>query len=218
MKRADVAARSRFTSNSALNDSMTDPVLAAIRKSMPTATREMQLSPEEGALLRWLLHLTRAQNVLEIGTGVGYSTIWLAGALPKDGQLITIEKSAAYHAQAVSNVQKTLFKALIELKHGAAEDILPTLPDKHFDAVFIDANKQSYPEYFKQADRLLRPGGLLIVDDIMLFASSQEKRTIKMTAAINCMRDMVYQNPRYYPVMLPMWHGLLLAQKQLAIV
>src|SRR4051794_15660508 len=102
MKKVGAAVGNRSTHNmpKLLPSVAEAPELQAIRDSMPEGSREIQLSPHEGTLLRLLLQLMAAEKVLEVGTGIGYSTAWLAGGLPSYGYMLTIEKSEVYYQQA----------------------------------------------------------------------------------------------------------------------
>lgn len=114
--------------------------------------------------LRWV------PAILEVGTLAGYSTIWLARALPRDGQMVTIEYEPKHAAVARANIANAGLADLVEVRQGKAIDILPQLAAadlRPFDLVFIDADKASTTEYFEWALKLTRPGSLIIVDNVV---------------------------------------------------
>jgi caffeoyl-CoA O-methyltransferase len=116
----------------------------------------------EGRLLQFLVRLSGARRVVEIGTLAGYSGVWLARALPSDGKLYTLEKSSKHAALARQSFQRAGVSERVELLEGAAQDSLAALtPRGPFDLVFIDADKSSYPAYLEWAAANLRVGGLV---------------------------------------------------------
>src|SRR5271155_1695456 len=122
----------------------------------------------DGKLLHLLARLTGARRILEIGTLAGYSTIWLARALPAGGRLITLEIDPKHAEVANANFARANIAHLVQLRLGRAIDTLPTLaPDAPFDLIFIDADKPSTPDYFTWALNLSRPGTLIIVDNVI---------------------------------------------------
>jgi predicted O-methyltransferase YrrM len=122
-----------------------------------------EVTPPQGALLELLARAIGARRILEIGTLGGYSTIWLARALPPDGRLVTLEVDPAYAEVARENLAGL---DSVELIVGPALETLPTL-DGPFDLVFIDADKRSNPEYLRWALRLSRPGTLIVADNVV---------------------------------------------------
>jgi caffeoyl-CoA O-methyltransferase len=149
----------------------TDPSLDATLQS--TVDGELPLinvAPNQGKLLQILALTLNARRILEIGTLAGYSTIWLARALPADGKLITLEFSPKHAAVAQENINRAGLSDRIELRQGAALDTLPQLAaesQKPFDLVFIDADKVNTAEYFSWALKLTRKGSLIITDNVI---------------------------------------------------
>lgn len=136
------------------------------RHGMPA----IQVGPSEGKLLFCLLSLIAARKVVEVGTLAGYSTIWMARALPKDGKLYSIELDAKHAAVARDNVLAAGLGDRVEVLEGRGIDVLERLSEQApFDAVFLDADKGGYAEYARWAGRHLRPGGLLLADNAYLF-------------------------------------------------
>jgi predicted O-methyltransferase YrrM len=145
-----------------------DQVLARVRARHADAQLPpIHISPDEGKLLHVLLRAIGAARVLEIGSLAGYSGIWLARALPKEGQLTTIEKDPRHAALARQAYVEAGVAPRVELIEGDARRVLPTLAPG-FDAVFVDADKEPLAEYFESSVSLLRPGGLLLCDNAFL--------------------------------------------------
>lgn len=148
-----------------------DALLAQIRTTFENRGMAIQVGAEEGKLLQLLLQVHGARTVVEIGTLGGYSSIWMARALPAGGHIHTIEADAAHADIAREFIHKAGLMEKITLWEGKARDVLPriaeTLPV--VDAVFIDADKINYPHYLDWAEAHLRPEGLLIADNTLLF-------------------------------------------------
>lgn len=124
------------------------------------------VSAVQGKLLALLVQLTRATRVLEIGTLGGYSTIWMARALPQDGRIVTLEKHPGHAEVARANLQRAGVKDKVDLYVGSAADMLPTLQGP-FDLVFIDADKPCNPVYLEWALKLSRPGTVIVGDNVV---------------------------------------------------
>ncbi len=145
-----------------------DALRLAVAGAEAAGLPPIQISPAQGKLLHLLARLVGARRVLEVGTLAGYSTIWLARALPRDGQLVTLELSPEYAAVARANLERAGLASIAEVRVGPAADTLPTLAgEPPFDLVFIDADKRSTPLYFDWALRLTRPGAVIIVDNVV---------------------------------------------------
>jgi predicted O-methyltransferase YrrM len=148
-----------------------DPALeAAVEASAAAGLPAHGVSPSQGKLLQLLARIQGARSILELGTLGGYSTIWLARALPPGGSLITVETEPAYADVARANVARAGLDDLVELRVGPALEILPQLAVEGrgpFDLVFVDADKATSPEYFGWALRLSRPGSLIVADNVV---------------------------------------------------
>jgi predicted O-methyltransferase YrrM len=143
---------------------------AALRDSEAAELPHINVAPNQGKLLWMLAKIQGAKNILEIGTLGGYSTIWLARALPSDGKLITLELDPKHAAVARANFARAKLSHVIELRLGnAAESLAQLAAEKHgpFDLIFIDADKPSNPEYFAWALKLSRKGSIIIVDNVV---------------------------------------------------
>lgn len=139
---------------------------AAARAGLPA----IHVSPLQGRLLEVLARARGARRILEIGTLAGYSTIWMARALPPGGRLVTLEADARHAAVARENLARAGLAGVVELHLGPALETLPRLAAEGagpFDLVFIDADKPSYPEYLEWSLRLTRPGSLIIADNVV---------------------------------------------------
>jgi predicted O-methyltransferase YrrM len=148
-----------------------DPTLeAAIQASIAANLLPIHVLPNEGKLLLLLARAQGARNILEIGTLGGYSTIWLARALPPLGRLITLESNPKHLDVARANVARAGLAEVVELRFGPALDTLQQLAVEGrgpFDFIFIDANMSSYPEYFSWALKLSRRGSLIVADNVI---------------------------------------------------
>ena len=148
-----------------------DPALdAALRDSAAAGLPSIQVAPNQGKFLHLLARMQNAKKILEIGTLGGYSTIWLARALPADGHLITLELEARHAEVARRNFARAGVADKIELLLGRALESLPRLVEEHrgpFDLIFIDADKPSTAEYFQWAMKLSRPGTVIVVDNVV---------------------------------------------------
>jgi caffeoyl-CoA O-methyltransferase len=146
-----------------------DPGLAGAF-AVPDGVPAIQVGPSDGKLLHLLLRLVGATKVVEIGTLIGYSAIHIARALGPAGRLWTIELEPRHAELAHANLAAAGLADRVSVLVGAARDVLPTLePEAPFDAVFIDADKQSYDHYGRWALDHLRPGGLVLGDNAYLF-------------------------------------------------
>lgn len=147
-----------------------DALDEAIRASHAAGLPEHQVAPNQGKLLMLLALMVCARRVLEIGTLGGYSTIWLARALPADGRLVTLEADLRHAAVARTNIQRAGLSSIVEVVDGPASDSLARLADGDaapFDLVFIDADKVNNPVYLEWALRLTRPGSVIIADNVV---------------------------------------------------
>ena len=148
-----------------------DPILeSALEASLAAGLPAIAVSPNQGKLLQILAQITGARSILEIGTLGGYSTIWLARALPPGGRLITLELDPKHAEVAKANVARAGLKDLVDVRIGEALKTLPKISAERrgpFDLIFIDADKEHIPEYFDWALKLSRPGTLIIVDNVV---------------------------------------------------
>ena len=148
-----------------------DPVLeAALRDSDAAGLASIHVSPSQGKLLQLLAQSMNARRILEIGTLAGYSTICLARALPPEGRLISLEYEQRHAAVARANIARAGLAGIVEVRVGLALEQLPKLKAEKrdsFDLIFIDADKQGYPEYFAWALKLAHRVTLIVADNVV---------------------------------------------------
>jgi predicted O-methyltransferase YrrM len=148
-----------------------DPALdGALEASAAAGLPPINVAPNQGKLLWLLARLQGARTILEIGTLGGYSTIWLARALPAGGRLITLEIDPKHAEVARASIARAGLAGVVELRLGRALDTLPQLAAQGrgpFDLIFIDADKPNNPDYFAWALKLSRRGSLIIVDNVV---------------------------------------------------
>src|SRR5688500_6971805 len=146
-----------------------------ILKSTFNSTQDANIPPisvsaNQGKFLQVLAKTCNAKKILEIGTLVGYSTIWMARALPKDGKLISLEFEPLHAKVARKNIERAGISSIVDIQVGKALDLLPQLVAKKegpFDMIFIDADKIPYKEYFEWSLKLSRPGTLIVADNVI---------------------------------------------------
>jgi predicted O-methyltransferase YrrM len=148
-----------------------DPVLdEALRANAAAGFPSLDVSPNEGKLLYLLARIRGAKRILEIGTLGGYSTIWLARALPPDGKLFTLEANPKHADVALSNIARAGLSSVVEVRKGAALDSLARLERggvAPFDFIFIDADKRNNPTYLQWALRFSRLGTVIVTDNVV---------------------------------------------------
>lgn len=145
---------------------LTDTIKSLDTEGLP----QHSISPNQGKFLQVMMIACNARRVLELGTLGGYSTIWLARALPDNGKLITIEFDKHHAEVAQKNIDNAGLSQKVDLRVGKALDILPQIIEEKsepFDMIFIDADKPPYTEYFDYALQLSRPGALIICDNVI---------------------------------------------------
>jgi predicted O-methyltransferase YrrM len=173
---------------------------AALEASTAAGLPPISVAPNQGRLLQLLARLRGAKNILEIGTLGGYSTIWLARALPANGKLITLESDEKHAEVARGNIARAGLAGQVELRVGLALDTLPKLESEQrgpFDLIFIDADKANIPNYFTWAMKLSRSGALIIVDNVVrdgaIIDAASDDASVKGVRRLN---EMVAKDPR----------------------
>jgi predicted O-methyltransferase YrrM len=147
-----------------------EALTAALADSEAAGLPHIAVAPNQGKFLHLIAQIQGARRVLEIGTLGGYSTIWLARALPADGVLVTLEYDPRHAEVARGNLARAGLDKIAEVRVGPALDSLPAVAADHpdpFDLVFIDADKANNPHYVEWALRLTRPGSVIIVDNVV---------------------------------------------------
>ncbi|MFK0729837.1 MAG: O-methyltransferase [Gloeotrichia echinulata GP01] len=143
---------------------------ATIQSTIDAELPQINVAPNQGKLLHILAQIRGATRILELGTLAGYSTIWLARALPADGKLITLEANPKHAEVARENIERASLSHIVEIRVGTALDTLPQLVAEGqapFDLVFIDADKVNIPDYFTWSLKLTRKGSVIIVDNVV---------------------------------------------------
>ena len=184
-----------------------DPALtAALEASAAAGLPDIQVTPTQGKLLHLFARMIGAKRILEVGTLGGYSTIWMARALPPDGKLITLEIDAKHAEVARANLARAGLADRVDVRLGPALESLPKLAlasraqggaGGAFDLVFIDADKPSNPEYFAWALKLSRRGSVIIVDNVIrdggvVNASSSDPNIL----GVRRLNDLIAREPR----------------------
>jgi predicted O-methyltransferase YrrM len=143
---------------------------SALANARTAGLPEIQVSPGQAKLIYLLAKIVNARRILEIGTLAGYSTIWLARALPADGRLVTLEIDQKHADVAIKNIQLAGLSSLVSVVVGPAIETLPGIvsPDgEPFDLVFLDADKLNYPTYLELIMRGVRSGSLILADNVI---------------------------------------------------
>lgn len=160
----------------------------------------ISVSANQGKFLSLLATIRGARNILEIGTLAGYSTIWLARALPPNGRLVTLEADPKHADVARANIARAGLAALVDVRVGLAIDTLPRLAEEgneSFDLVFIDADKANIPAYFDWSLRLTKPGSVIVVDNVVrrgaILDASGSSAEVQ---GIRHFNELVASNPR----------------------
>ncbi len=142
----------------------------ALTQSAAAGLPPIAVAPNQGKLLELLARMQRSNRILEIGTLGGYSTIWLARALPADGRLVTLELEPRHAEVARKNIDRAGLGPLVEIRIGPAATSLQDLINEGaepFDFIFIDANKDGYPQYLELSLQLSRPGTVIVADNVV---------------------------------------------------
>jgi caffeoyl-CoA O-methyltransferase len=174
-----------------------DGLKYALHAAKQAGLPEIQISPIQGKLLQLLAVACNARKILEIGSLGGYSGIWLARALPANGQFITLEINPT-HAEAVRNAfAQAGVSDRAEVRVGKALDLLPLLEhEAPFDLIFIDADKPPYPQYLDWALRLSRPGSIIVADNCIRSGKGFEEPQDEGMAGIVAYNNRIASDPR----------------------
>ncbi len=194
-----------------------DECLRAIRaRAEKAALPPIQLPPATARAVQILLRAAGARRVLEVGTLAGYSAVWIARALPADGELVTLEIDPDRAVVARTSLQDAGLADRARVRLGDAVDLMAAMdPAPPFDAVFLDADKERYCDYLEQAARLLRRGGLFMADNafwrggVLDPAGSDE-----LAGHIHRFNERVAADPRFDATILPVGDGLMVAVRR----
>lgn len=206
-KRAEVYA--------AAHTSPLSPLLEEIEHFTLTNTPHpsMLTGRVEGRFLQWVVQLSGARQVVEIGTFTGYSAIAMAEALPDGGQVLTIEHNEHHAKIAQAFFDRSAHGFKIRLNTGEALDILKTLPDAGTDLVFIDADKQNYPAYYRESLRILRHNGLILADNALWYGRVFDPQDDESRAMAD-FNELVNADDRAEKLFLTLRDGIYLIRKR----
>jgi predicted O-methyltransferase YrrM len=190
------------------------PVLRALRERTASLPQyDMQIGPDQGAFMALLVKLISARRILEIGTFTGYSSTAMALALPPDGRITCCDVSREWTDIARQAWADAGVADKVDLRLGPATETLATLDDDTFDMAFIDADKPSYDAYYEGCLRVVRPGGLILIDNVLWSGDVADPSaggdTVRMFRALNA---KVAGDERVDHVLLPLADGLTLAR------
>src|SRR5215210_883956 len=179
---------------------------AALRDSRRAGLPEIHISPNEGRLLQLLVEIAGARRILEIGTLGGYSAIHFARSLPDDGALISLEIDEHHAKVARHNIERAGLSDKVEIRVGDAHELLAALIEAGegpFDVIFIDADKESYPEYLASSLRLVKRGSLILGDNTIRGGTvlDPQEETARATREFN---ERIATDPRLSGIVLPL--------------
>jgi predicted O-methyltransferase YrrM len=187
-----------------------DAFLADLKKAARAAgIPSIWISPEQASLMQILLRLVGAKEVVEVGTLAGYSAIWMARALPDGGRVRTIELLDKHADFAEEWVRKSDVAGKVEVHRGRGMDVLPKFGSGSADAAFLDADKASYPLYLKESLRIVRKGGLVMVDNAFAFGQLfDEKPSDREAPAVKAFNEAMAKERGLQSIIVPIGDGL----------
>jgi predicted O-methyltransferase YrrM len=193
-----------------------DAFLAGLRAAAAEAgLPRIWIAPEQASFMQIVLRAASVRDVLEVGTLGGYSAIWMARALPAGGHVRTIEVEPKHADFAERWIGRSDVADRIEIVRGAAIDVLPTLAAGSADAIFLDADRTSYPRYLPECLRILRPGGLLMVDNAFANGNiADEKFNEGSAPAMRAFLDTLAATSQLQGVIVPIGDGLWLGVRR----
>ncbi len=195
-------------------------ILTALRhETAQHPMAQMQIAPEQGQFMALLVQLLGVKKALEVGVFTGYSALRVALALPPEGKLVACDVSEEYTAIARRYWQQAGVAAKIDLRIAPATETLDQLiaagETNSFDFAFIDADKSSYPTYYEQVLQLVRPGGLIALDNV-LWSGQVADPTVqdRRTDTLRALNDAIHNDDRVVASLIPIADGLTLAMKK----
>jgi caffeoyl-CoA O-methyltransferase len=172
------------------------------------------VSPEQASFIQILLKLCGAREVVEVGTLAGYSAIWMARALPATGSVRTVEVSGKHADFAEQWISRSDVAERIKVVRGAGKDVLPKFESDSADAIFLDADKASYPLYLKQALRIVRRGGLVLADNAFAFGGLfDEDDSDADVVAVREFNEIMARETALQSIIIPIGDGLWVGTK-----
>ena len=190
------------------------PVLAALRaQTLKLPEHDMQIGPDQGAFMALLVTLMGARRILEIGTFTGYSSTAMALALPPDGRITCCDVSREWTDIARRAWADAGVEGKIDLRLAPATKTLATLDDDSFDLCFIDADKPNYDAYYEGCLRVVRPGGLILIDNVLWSGEVADPSVdSEDVRAIRALNEKIAADERVDHVLLPLADGLTMAR------
>jgi predicted O-methyltransferase YrrM len=177
----------------------------ALKEGLPP----IWIAPEQGSLMQILLKLAGAREVVEVGTLAGYSAIWMARALPEGGRVRTIEISGRHADFAERWIARSDVAGRIRLYRGAGKDILPKFKTGSADAAFLDADKTNYRHYLQEVLRIVRPGGLIMVDNAFAFGQLLKENPARTDVdAVRAFNEIMAKESALQSLIVPIGDGL----------
>jgi predicted O-methyltransferase YrrM len=184
------------------------PEFSAMRRNAAAAgLPSIQVPFELGRLLQFFIRLSGARRVLEIGTLFGYSATLMARALPDSGTILTLEADEKHARIARENFANSGLGDRVEVREGPALKSLPALQGEHFDLVFIDADKDTYPAYLDWALRLTQPGAVIMADNVWRGGSVLDPQGDAGAQALQEFNRRVAAEPRLFTIFVPTRNG-----------
>jgi caffeoyl-CoA O-methyltransferase len=211
----DPAVSDYVLAHSTPADDLLRDLASETRDALPDVSG-MQISHDEGGLLTMLARLTGARRAVEVGVFTGYSSICIARGMAADGHLLACDVSEEFTSVARRYWKRAGLEDRIELRIGPALDTLRTLPaDPVLDLAFIDADKGNYPLYYEELVARLRPGGVVVLDNVLQGGLVLDPATQDASAqAVRATNEMVASDDRVDAVMLPMRDGVTIARRR----
>jgi caffeoyl-CoA O-methyltransferase len=199
-----------------------NPPLDAVQRELVELTHErfpesanMQSAQEQGPLLAFLVRMVGARHVVEVGTFTGFSSLSMAQALPADGKLVALDVSEEWTAYAREAWEKGGVADRVELRLGPALDSLRAMPaEPHVDLAYLDADKERYVAYWEELVPRMRPGGLIVVDNVLYGGRVVDADAAGGAAAIRAFNDHVVADARMDSVLLTVADGLTVARRR----
>jgi len=187
-----------------------DAFLAELKKAAHAAgIPPIWIAAEQASFMQILLRAARAKDVIEVGTLAGYSAIVMARALPPEGRVRTIEIEPKHAEFARTWIAKSDVAGRVEVHVGGGMEVLPSFETHSADAAFLDADKKSYPKYLEEAVRIVRPGGLILVDNALAFGQLLDlDYTDREVPAMRAFNDLLAARKDLRSVIVPLGDGL----------
>ncbi len=175
----------------------------------------MQIAGDQAALLTILVRATGARRALEVGTFLGYGALAIARGLPADGRLLCCELDESYAARAREHLERAGLAGRVEIRVGPAAETLASIREESsFDFAFVDADKPGYPGYFEHCLRLLRPGGLVLLDNVFMGGRVLDPpEGDEGAAAMAALNDRLAADERVEAAMVGVADGITIARK-----